>query len=165
MCSDALGSKKIKETSDPWVDWCRGGVGEAILALPAGGAGTRSDSALWSQLVSWEEAVEVNCCIRRPQLAKGKAVVPSPRARAGPEKLLGASRAPVEEAAGPASNSDTMRQLAVTAQVVIYANISLVWLDQHRSKCQALVHSFSNSSVRELLSPFCKEKEIEARRL
>ena len=62
-------------------------------------------------------------------------------------------------------NSDTMRQLAVTAQVVIYANISLVWLDQHRSKCQALIHSFSNSSVRELLSPFCKEKEIEAQKL
>ena len=46
MCSDALGSKKIKETSDPWLDCCREGVGEAILALPAGGAGTRSDSAL-----------------------------------------------------------------------------------------------------------------------
>ena len=38
--------------------------------------------------------MEANCCIRRPQLAKGKAVVPSPRARAGPEKLLGASWAP-----------------------------------------------------------------------
>ena len=114
--------------------------------------------------MSWEGAVEANCCVGRAQLAGWReAVVPSPRARVGPEKLQGASRAPAEEAAGPVSNSDTMRPLAVTAQVVICA--IFLWLDQHRSKCQALIHSFNNSSVRELLSPFCKEKEIEARRL
>ena len=77
--------------------------------------------------------MEANCCIRRAQLVGGGgwgggwwAVVPSPRARAGPAKLQRALQAPAEEAAGPVSNSDTMRPLAVTAQVVIYANIPLV---------------------------------------
>ena len=36
MCSDALGSKMVKEASNPRVDRCREG-GRAILALPAGG--------------------------------------------------------------------------------------------------------------------------------
>lgn len=51
------------------------------------------------------------------------------------------------------SNSDTVRPRVVIEEVMVTANISLVLFAEHSGKCLALIHSFNNSFVRELLSP------------